>query len=207
MRKTIFLALLIGAALVVSGCFDGLDKEGNGPTTGSNPPPQSNIAPTITGAPPANVLEGELYEFTPAASDADGDTLEFSIARKPAWASFDSATGRLSGTPDAEDVGNFTNIAITVTDGQATADLTAFHISVNQIALGNATLSWMPPTENVDGSVLTDLAGYKIYYGRNPDNLTQVVVLDNPGLTRYVIENLTPARWHFAMTSVKCRRH
>ena len=27
-------------------------------------------------------------------------------------------------------------------------------------------------------------------------------MLDNPGLTRYVIENLTPARWHFAMTSV-----
>ena len=53
-----------------------------------------------------------------SASDADGDTLEFSIARKPAWANFDSATGRLSGTPDAEDVGNFTNIAITVTDGQ-----------------------------------------------------------------------------------------
>ena len=73
---------------------------------------------------------------------------------------------------------------------------------MNQIALGNATLSWMPPTENADGSVLTDLAGYRIYYGRNPNNLTQVVVLDNPGLTRYVIENLTPARWHFAMTSV-----
>ena len=148
------------------------------------------------------MLEGELYEFTPIASDADGDTLVFSIARKPAWASFDSATGRLSGTPEAEDVGNFTNIMITVTDGHETVDLNAFDISVNQIALGNATLSWMPPSENADGSVLTDLAGYKIYYGRNRDNLTRVVVLDNPGLTRYMIENLTPARWHFAMTSV-----
>ena len=61
----------------------------------------------------------------------------------------------------------------------------------------------MPPTENADGSPLTDLAGYRIYYGRNQDNLTQVVVLDNPGLTRYVVENLTPARWFFAMTSVR----
>ena len=65
MRKTISLTFSIGAALVISGCFDGLDKEGNGATTGNNPPPQSNVAPTITGAPPLNVLEGELYEFMP----------------------------------------------------------------------------------------------------------------------------------------------
>jgi hypothetical protein len=30
---------------------------------------------------------------------------------------------------------------------------------------GQATLSWDPPTTNVDGTPLTDLAGYKVYYG------------------------------------------
>ena len=32
-----------------------------------------------------------------------------------------------------------------------------------------------------------------------------MVVVNNPGLTRYVIENLTPARWYFSMTSVNSR--
>jgi hypothetical protein len=72
---------------------------------------------------------------------------------------------------------------------------------VEQIASGTATLSWMPPTENTDGSALTDLAGYKVYYGRSPDSLTQVANIANAGLTTYVIENLSPATWYFSMTS------
>ena len=192
--------LVLGTALVLGGCFDSDKDENRNGTGGSGA--AANQTPTISGTPPSNILEGQFYDFTPSASDPDGDSLEFSVARKPAWAQFDKATGRLSGTPGPADVGNFTNIAITVTDGQATAALAAFDVSVNQIAAGTATLSWLPPTENSDGSTLTDLAGYRIYYGRNRDNLTQVVELDNPGLTRYVVENLTSARWFFAMTSV-----
>jgi hypothetical protein len=191
--------LVLGAALLLGGCFESGDDEnriGNGGEAGDNQ------APTISGAPPSNILEGQLYEFTPTANDADGDSLEFSIARKPAWAQFDKATGRLSGTPSAADVGNFTNIAISVTDGNASAAMAAFDISVNQVAVGSVTLSWQPPTENVDGTVLTDLGGYRIYFGLNKDNLTQMIEVDNPGLTRLVVENLTPARWHFAMSSV-----
>jgi hypothetical protein len=174
----------------------------NNPNNPSGPGTAVNQPPSITGAPPANVLEGQLYEFIPSATDPDGDALEFTITRKPAWAKFDKASGRLWGTPGAADVGNFTNIGITVSDGTDSGSLSSFDISVNQIAAGQATLSWAPPTQNADGSALTDLAGYRIYYGRDPNNLSQSVVLNNPGLTRYVIENLTPARWHFTMTSV-----
>ena len=202
MRKTITLVLLAGATLAISGCFDGLDKEGDGAKSGNDPPAQSNAAPTISGAPPAHVLEGESFDFTPFASDADGDTLEFSISRKPVWATFDSATGRLSGTPGSEDVGNFTNIAISVSDGQTSAALSEFNVSVDQIATGAASINWMPPTENEDGTVLTNLAGYRIYYGLNSNNLDRSIVLNNPGLTSYVVENLQQARWYFSMTSV-----
>jgi len=201
MRLKLTVALLIGTSLALSGCWIE-DKSGKLEFPGAPGGEAENSAPTIVGVPPAHILEGESYEFVPSASDAEGDRLEFSISRKPAWASFDRSSGRLWGTPGADDVGNFTNIEISVSDGQATARLDGFDITVNAIALGQATLSWNPPTENADGSTLTDLAGYRIYYGRNRDNLTQVVVLDNPGLTRHVVENLTPARWYFEMTSV-----
>jgi hypothetical protein len=151
------------------------------------------------------VVQGEVYEFSPTASDPDGDSLEFMIARKPSWANFDPTTGRLWGTPDAEDVGNYTNIEISVSDGTATAALRDFDISVDQIALGAATLSWMPPTSNDDGSPLTDLAGFMIYYGRDRNNLGRSIQLTNPGLTRYVIGDLVPATWYFTMTAVNSR--
>jgi hypothetical protein len=205
MRSSFGIAAVAGTSIFLGACFGiGENANDNGGTDPGNGPPPSaaNVAPTITGSPSTFVLEGEPYEFMPTAADADGDALEFSIARKPAWASFDRATGRLSGTPDSGDVGNFTNIRITVSDGKHTASLGNFSISVDPIALGAATLSWNPPTQNTNGSPLTDLAGYKIYYGRSKNFLNRSVTVDNPGLTRYMIENLAPAWWHFAMTSV-----
>jgi putative Ig domain-containing protein len=187
---------VFGVALILSACFD-FENKSQEPFVIQG----SNQAPAISGAPTLNVLEGEFYEFLPDATDPDGGELSFSISRKPAWTKFDKASGRLWGTPGPGDVGNYTNIVIEVSDGALSAQL-GFDISVNPIAEGQATLSWNPPTENSDGSTLTNLGGYRIYYGRNPDNLTQVVVIDNPGLTRYVVENLSPAVWHFAMTSV-----
>ncbi len=66
---------------------------------------------------------------------------------------------------------------------------------------GVATLSWTPPTTNLDGSVLTNLAGYKIYYGTQPGNYPNVITIKNPGLSAYVIENLQPNTYYFTMTA------
>ena len=64
-----------------------------------------------------------------------------------------------------------------------------------------ATLDWMPPTENDDGSVLTNLAGYTVYYGTSAGNLTQSVKITNPGLSAYTLSNLASGTWYFAVTS------
>jgi hypothetical protein len=191
------LAVVCAIALVNSACFDGK----SGTTSPDDSPPAANRAPTISGAPPTSLVVGQAYSFQPTASDPDGDTLSFSIQNRPAWASFNSATGRLSGTPGAGDVGQFTDVRITVSDGQAQASLGAFTIAVNQVAMGSVTLSWNPPTTNADGTPITDLAGYRIYYGRSAGVLDRVVVISNAGLTRYVVDNLSAATWYFSMTS------
>jgi hypothetical protein len=66
---------------------------------------------------------------------------------------------------------------------------------------GVATLDWLPPTENSDGTALTNLAGYTVYYGTSPDSLTQSVKVSNPGLTAYTVTNLPSGTWYFAVTS------
>jgi hypothetical protein len=66
---------------------------------------------------------------------------------------------------------------------------------------GVATLDWMPPTQNSDGSVLTNLAGYTVYYGTSPNDLSQSVKVTNPGLTAYTVTGLNSGTWYFAVTS------
>src|SRR6185437_9234722 len=74
----------------------------------------ANSPPSISGTPSTADTAGTAYVFTPHASDADGDTLSFSVQNKPAWATFSIATGSLSGTPATADVGTYSNIIISV---------------------------------------------------------------------------------------------
>jgi hypothetical protein len=177
---------------------------GTPPPAGSNPPP-TNAPPTISGTPATTVLQGAAYAFTPTGRDADGDTLTYTITNRPGWAAFDGATGRLSGTPRAVDLGTTSNIVIRVSDGRATTALAAFSITVVATSTGSATLSWTPPTQNSDGSTLTDLRGYRVYWGTVQGSYPNSVTLNNPGLTSHVVDQLTPATWYFVVTSLNQR--
>jgi hypothetical protein len=159
----------------------------------------ANSAPTISGAPPTSVTAGQAYSFRPTASDPDGQTLTFSIANKPVWANFSTTNGTLSGTPTSSQVGTYSNIVITASDGSLSASLPAFSITVADVQNGSATLSWTPPTLNEDGTPLTNLKGYRIYYGTNSSSLGTMLDIPNPGVTSAVVENLSPATWYFAV--------
>jgi hypothetical protein len=66
---------------------------------------------------------------------------------------------------------------------------------------GSASLTWTAPTENTDGTPLTDLAGYTIYYGTSPTDLTQTIQLPNPGATSYEVSNLSAGTYYFAVAA------
>ena len=161
----------------------------------------TNTAPVISGTPATSVLAGSTYSFQPTASDANGDALTFSISGQPSWATFSTTTGRLTGTPSSAQVGSYGAIVITVSDGKTTASLPAFSVTVNAVVLGSATLSWTPPTQNTDGSALTNLSGYTVYYGTSSTTMTNKVVITNPGLTSYVVGNLGSGTYYFAITA------
>ena len=162
----------------------------------------TNNAPQITGNAPTIAIVDQQYVFQANASDADGDDLTFSIANRPSWATFSGATGLLGGTPMQGDAAVYNNIVISVSDGELMAALPAFAITVSQAATGSVTLTWTPATLNTDGSPLTDLAAYKIYYGFSEGNYPNEIRIDNPGIASYVVENLSPNDYYFVSTSI-----
>lgn len=170
------------------------------PPSEPSPPEPVNRAPTISGSPTAQVLIGSRYAFTPSASDPDGDQLSFSVQNLPSWASFDAQSGQLSGTPSAADVRRYDNIRISVTDGEAMTSLAPFSIDVVSTALGTATLSWSAPTTRTDGSPL-HVAAYKVYWGTESRSYPHSTTVPT-GVLTYVIDELTPGTWYFAVTAL-----
>ena len=95
-------------------------------------------------------------------------TLTFSISNRPGWASFDTASGTLSGTPTNDDVGTTSGIVLSVSDGAETVSLDAFAIEVTNVndaptlsgtpdtkAVQDTPYSFTPVAEDVDGDTLT----------------------------------------------------
>ncbi|MCT8945168.1 Ig-like domain-containing protein [Shewanella putrefaciens] len=89
-----------------------------------------NGAPTISGTPVLSINQDTPYSFIPTATDTAGDTLTFSITNKPTWATFEPATGALTGTPTNADIGITNGIVISVSDGTLSTSLPAFSITV-----------------------------------------------------------------------------
>ncbi len=66
---------------------------------------------------------------------------------------------------------------------------------------GYADLTWTAPTQNEDGSSLTNLAGYKVRYGQSTAALTQFVDIASPSTTSTHIDGLSTGTWYFTVSS------
>jgi Putative Ig domain len=162
-----------------------------------------NSAPLISGSPPTSARAGQPYAFRPTSSDADGDSLTFKIQGMPAWATFDTTDGTLAGTPAAADVGTISNVVISVTDGSATTNLSAFSIEVAEPLTTSAKVSWRPPTTNVDGTPITGLAGFRVLYGNVSGQYGQSLLVSSPSVTSVVIEGLSASTtWYFVVKAI-----
>lgn len=163
---------------------------------------QANEAPVISGSPPDEALVAQIYSFVPTASDADDDVLSFSIKNKPDWASFDTTSGTLSGVPTDADVRIYDNIYISVSDGTANASTNSFSIAVVDTTIGTATISWLAPDQNVDGTALIDLSGYRIYYGNLSGQYSRRLEINDASIMTAVINDLSQGTWYFAATAL-----
>lgn len=188
--------LLPVLGLALSGCS-------SGSSGGDEPPPgvPANQPPTLSGTPASTVVQDQQYSFIPTAADADGDSLTFTISNLPAWMDFDEATGALTGTPGMAEIGSYPDIVIEVSDGQDSASLEPFEITVLASATGSLTLSWTPPSRDADGSPLQDLAGYRIHWGTQTGNYPNALQVNEPGIASFLIENLAPGNYFCAVSA------
>lgn len=189
-----------GLTLLLSGCLTSGGE--TAPDQRTTPPENTNSAPTISGTPPSAITIGQTYTFIPNASDPDGDQITFSIDNLPVWATFDAATGELTGQAFLGNEGDYSNVVISVTDGQSTTSLPQFSITVTQSSLGSATLSLTAPTLNTDGTPFTDLASFKLYFGTSPGQHPNDVNINSPGISTYVVEDLAPGTYYFVATAI-----
>ncbi len=186
------------AALAMGGCL--VDEEGaTDPVQSASGGADAELS--ISGTPPSELNANDFYDFTPTTTSSDDALLSFSVSALPHWASFDDSSGRISGTPGDADVGSYTGIVVDVTDGATSATLGPFSITIQAGSPGSASLSWQPPLENDDGSVLVDLEGYRIYWGTMPGSYPNSVTILNPSISTYVVENLAAGTYRFVATS------
>jgi PKD repeat protein len=82
----------------------------------------------------------------------------------------------------------------------ATAVLIMLVVMSAQLQAAQVQLTWTAPTTNADGAPLTDLAGYRLYYGQTIGNLTQNVDVGNQ--TKYLLSGLVGDQvYYFAVTA------
>ncbi len=110
--------------------------------------------PYLSGTPTPRVTWGDAYLFTPING---GDAATFTINNRPSWASFDTTTGVLSGTPAMSDIGIYHDINISASNAGGRSHIPLFDIEV--LAKGEPYLfAWDDGVQGVkpwmtDGSV------------------------------------------------------
>jgi hypothetical protein len=109
--------------------------------------------PTISGKPPTQATVGQTYSFTPSVSNPGKLALQFGIWNQPSWATFNSSTGHLGGTPAVANAGKMSYVTIYATDGVDKAFLPQFTLKVSAAtATDTPVISGSPPTSVTAGS-------------------------------------------------------
>ncbi len=202
---------LLGAGLpllalsLCNGCSGRVESAAAATTADIDVAEVSNNAPPIIAlAAVGEAQVGATFDYQPVAQDPEHDTLRFTANNLPTWASIDSVSGRINGTPGPNDEGLYESISITVADATHEVVNTPFSITVNPALEGSgvASLHWETPPSKVSGEPLDDLAGYRILYGRSSSDLDHSVMIADPATTSYQISTLTSGVWYFAVVAV-----
>jgi hypothetical protein len=168
----------------------------SGNTSGSTTLTVTNAVLVSLAIAPANpsIAKGTNQQFSATGTFSDNTTQI--LTTQVVWSSSNTGIAAISSSGLATSIAAGST-TISATSGSISRTSTLSVTSVT--TTGSATLSWAAPTTNTDGTPLTNLAGYKIYYGTSSGNYTLSQDIGN--ITSYTINNLPSGTYYFAVTS------
>jgi hypothetical protein len=151
-------------------------------TVNAQPAPQ----PTVTlSAADTVVANGGSTRLTWSSSNAT------SCSASGGWSGSRAVSGSLNVGPLTRQ----TTFSLSCT-GSGGSAMQMISVSIN----GAVSLGWQPPTQNTDGSPLTDLSGYRIYFGQVSGNYTDQTAVSAPASSYSV--TLPSGNYYFVMTAL-----
>jgi hypothetical protein len=110
--------------------------------------------------------------------------------------------GSSSGAESSSSGGSTTSSSGAGSTGATGSTSSSSSGSTGTASSDTVSVSWQAPTQNTNGSALTNLAGYTIYFGTSASSLTQKVSIATVGELTYVISNLGAGTWYFEVVAV-----
>jgi hypothetical protein len=192
-------AFAVLLALSLSACL--LDSESG--WNGNEPGSVQNDAVSVAITSPTSAPELETTDTSVTLGGSASSNLGIVNV---SWQNDRGGNGVAMGTESWNSAGVALELGantITVTAEDASGVTNSRNIVVKRESgeLGSTTLAWKAPTSRIDGSPLTDLAGYRIYYGRMSGFYDFTIDIRNPGILTFVVEGLASGDWHFALAA------
>jgi len=78
---------------------------------------------------------------------------------------------------------------------------TCFFLTLAGCGGSSVTLNWAAPTSRMDGSFLqmSEIGGYEIHYRLSSDDVSTVLIIDNPVDTAITLNNVYPGSYRVSM--------
>ncbi|HUQ51316.1 MAG TPA: fibronectin type III domain-containing protein, partial [Gammaproteobacteria bacterium] len=69
----------------------------------------------------------------------------------------------------------------------------------------SATLTWQPPALNTDGTPLTDLSAFKVYWGTTQGTYPYSAQISNVAARTHTVTGLQTGQWYFVVTALNSK--
>ena len=96
-----------------------------------------------------------------------------------------------------------TSLILTACGGGGGSSSEGSSLDTSYANSGTASLSWVAPATRTDSSylALTELEGYRVYYGTSASSLALLVDLNDKSMTEYTTQSLPSGTYYFAVTA------